>query len=996
MGHNRKYRQQEDQDDRVAKFGTILFGTDPIKYAEEAGPGAVLSTKYNYDDDDSEDGDESGTGGSTGTGVLKSITDPFGKDYSFQRIENGSRTLYPNNTFTDRTYDQWGRLETIAHKRRNPSDGSETVLQSFTYQYDNSGNITKITEANGEYIEYYYDSNLTPRYCGTVEDINGIWGVSSDDVFVAGNNGTILHYNGNLWSPMSSGTAENLRGIWGASSSDIFVVGENGAILHYDGSSWSPMTSGTTENLESVWGASGSNVYAVGTNGKILHYNGSAWYSMSSGTGDNLHSIWGASANLIFAAGYYGRILRCNNSVDWYNMSSGTTQELRAVWGTSGTDVYAVGDGEDILHYNGSSWKTTTSPVSGDLKALSGFSADNIFAAGNNGSLIHFDGSAWQQVISSFDSDIQAMRMFSATEMFMSGKEGIIRQFTGSANNCGSLNRLVMERRRTEEGNVIYCIEYLFDDNSSKNGNIHKVVYDNTNITEFTYNEMNELTGITHPDTSTETLTYDNNGNLTQTVNNTTGETTTYEWDCFDRMTKVTLPAKGGATSGETVEFEYDSDGMLIGEKSAGMERKFTQQNRFATREVIKNGQDEWETSAMHVIHGTMLASYIGATSRRFGGKKQISHDTKTIFYHTDHLGSVRLITDSHGNVVSSSTTDAYGNPFPHETANNISGESAQPNLPPGSPKNKGAKMLSTFNFIGTHGIRFVEKVKLHNMRARWYDNILYRFVSIDPLGTVDGLNFYLYAGTNPAVFIDKTGNFSEKNFQDKQKKVEEQIIKTYKDYDLGIKINEYFTSMKFDLINPKTGSKYNPGENNPSCDQIARMLAYAYRPKYRKDYTHLPIIVRWWVDLTNTGHYAFGLFRLRCIEATKYDMKNDRTDYLELNLLLMNKDVYKDRISLILDPWNSNIGGCGKRGISPFESVDWTKTKRMKLQIFEGSTAVDSWANSWSKNLHSFDLATQTSNQNPFDADIFSPCIEPKKDKPELWVAQQLRKLVN
>ena len=184
---NRKYRQQEDQDDRVAKFGTILFGTDPIKYAEEAGPGAILSTKYNYDDGDSSEvsGDESGTSGgtgtdsNTGTGVLKSITDPFGKDYSFQRLENGSRTLYPNNTYTDRTYDELGRLETIAHKRIETGGapagnggsgsssgsgdgsgefGSETVLQSFAYQYDNSGNITKITEANGEYIDYNYDN----------------------------------------------------------------------------------------------------------------------------------------------------------------------------------------------------------------------------------------------------------------------------------------------------------------------------------------------------------------------------------------------------------------------------------------------------------------------------------------------------------------------------------------------------------------------------------------------------------------------------------------------------------------------------------------------------------------------------------------------------------------------------------------------------------------------------------------------------------------------
>ncbi len=239
--------------------------------------------------------------------------------------------------------------------------------------------------------------------------------------------------------------------------------------------------------------------------------------------------------------------------------------------------------------------------------------------------------------------------------------------------------------------------------------------------------------------------------------NNTTGEITAYEWDCFDRLTKVTMPAKGGATSGETVEFEYDLDGMLIGEKSGGMERKFTQQNRFATREVIKNGQDEWETSAMHVIHGTMLASYIGATSRQFGGKQQISHDTKTIFYHTDHLGSVRLITDSHGNVVSSSTTDAYGNPLPRATAN--------PDTPPGSPKNKDAKMLSNFNFIGTHGIRYVEKVKLHNMRARWYSNIIRRFKTPDPLKGYDNtifVNEYIYAGNNSINNIDITGKFKQ------------------------------------------------------------------------------------------------------------------------------------------------------------------------------------------------------------------------------------------
>jgi hypothetical protein len=44
---------------------------------------------------------------------------------------------------------------------------------------------------------------------------------------------------------MSSGTIQNLYDIWGSSGSDVFVVGQAGTILHYDGSTWSPISSGT-------------------------------------------------------------------------------------------------------------------------------------------------------------------------------------------------------------------------------------------------------------------------------------------------------------------------------------------------------------------------------------------------------------------------------------------------------------------------------------------------------------------------------------------------------------------------------------------------------------------------------------------------------------------------------------------------------------------------------------------------------------------------------
>jgi hypothetical protein len=69
--------------------------------------------------------------------------------------------------------------------------------------------------------------------------------------------------------------------IWGSSGSDIFVVGEGGCILHYDGSSWN---GGSTANsgIFDVWGTSTNNVFAFSRegNGSILHYDGTTWSVM--------------------------------------------------------------------------------------------------------------------------------------------------------------------------------------------------------------------------------------------------------------------------------------------------------------------------------------------------------------------------------------------------------------------------------------------------------------------------------------------------------------------------------------------------------------------------------------------------------------------------------------------------------------------------------------------------------------------------------------------
>ena len=83
-----------------------------------------------------------------------------------------------------------------------------------------------------------------------------------------------------------------------------------------------------------------------------------------------------------------------------------------------------------------------------------------------------------------------------------------------------------------------------------------------------------------------ETLTYDNNGNLTQTTKN--GETTTYQWDCFDRMTKVTLPPQNGAEAGEEVSFTYDGEDQMVKIDYPDMSIDLKQMNGDIIRRVAK------------------------------------------------------------------------------------------------------------------------------------------------------------------------------------------------------------------------------------------------------------------------------------------------------------------------------------------------------------------------------------------------------------------------
>ncbi len=225
----------------------------------------------------------------------------------------------------------------------------------------------------------------------TGTSLNGVWGSVSRNVFVVGNNGSILHSDGKQWSVMDSSISTgNLYSIWGSSDTDIYAVGDNGLVLHFDGKRWSSIAGAVTAaTLQDVWGG-GSEVAAVSASGLVLA-NG---LSSSSATGVALRSLWGSSEKDIFAAGESGVVLHFDGK-SWSPMDSGTQQLLNSVWGSSANDVFAVGGNGVIVHYDGSTWSTMESGTKENLAGVWGTDRSNVFAVGAKGTVLYYNGSAW-------------------------------------------------------------------------------------------------------------------------------------------------------------------------------------------------------------------------------------------------------------------------------------------------------------------------------------------------------------------------------------------------------------------------------------------------------------------------------------------------------------------------------------------------------------------------------------------------------------------------
>ncbi|ACY14636.1 sialidase family protein [Haliangium ochraceum] len=248
--------------------------------------------------------------------------------------------------------------------------GVDVPLLNWAYGFG-PDDITIV--GNGGTVIHWDGASWSLQETPTEQDLWGVWGAAPDDLWSVGGGGrepgqqTLLHFDGESWSEAEVPELERANvyafyKVWGTAADNIYVVGQSGVVLHYDGATWTEEFAGVSDDLVSVWGSSPDNIIAVGGRGSAAMsvWDGSTWEPLSIPTLPGLNGVWVDAEGIAYIVGVDGVFLRLDVASRDYDDGFAALPQLAAMvfhaaFSPDGTTVYGVGGnlGTSIPQYYG-------------------------------------------------------------------------------------------------------------------------------------------------------------------------------------------------------------------------------------------------------------------------------------------------------------------------------------------------------------------------------------------------------------------------------------------------------------------------------------------------------------------------------------------------------------------------------------------------------------------------------------------------------------------
>ena len=275
-----------------------------------------------------------------------------------------------------------------------------------------------------------------------------------------------------------------------------------------------------------------------------------------------------------------------------------------------------------------------------------------------------------------------------------------------------------------------------FDYTYDNVGNRLSMTIDSTDIHNYWYDNIYQLTDVQYPDINSVSYNYDALGNRTNVVN---GGTTIYVSNNLNQYASIggvslTYDDNGNLTYDGATSYTYDSENRLIESNAPDVNviygydpfgRRISKTVDAVTTTYI---YDADQVIAEYDANNVLVRKYVYG----LGIDEPIAMATadETYYYTFDGLGSVIALADSNGDLVETYPYDVFGQP---RTTSGI-----------GNP------------YLFTS--RRHDESGLYYYRARYYNPHIGCFLQPDPAGYAVGLNLYTYCGNNPVNWTDPYG----------------------------------------------------------------------------------------------------------------------------------------------------------------------------------------------------------------------------------------------
>ena len=214
----------------------------------------------------------------------------------------------------------------------------------------------------------------------TTYPIKSVFAFGKNDIWFA-RGGSLNHWNGSKFihdCSVNKFLTGSINKIWGTSSSDLYIVGNNGLIAHYNGQQWQRIEIGTKVRLLDIYG--NGNIWINGWNDLqptvlLRIENGNLKKIIESINILNrfsLNKISGAIFSVWVDSHENSYVLTWNSL---YRCFHGNMYQIKALWqgkkpskwsyikvrGDSENNIVTVGKRGRISHFNGITWKQYSS-----------------------------------------------------------------------------------------------------------------------------------------------------------------------------------------------------------------------------------------------------------------------------------------------------------------------------------------------------------------------------------------------------------------------------------------------------------------------------------------------------------------------------------------------------------------------------------------------------------------------------------------------------------